>query len=170
MKSTGEVMGIDLDFGFAFAKSQSGAGSAVPISGKAFVSVKDRDKAAALDLVKKLLTLGFEVEATRGTLEFMKKNGLEVLPVNKVAEGRPHIVDHLKNKEIALVVNTVGDKKSQRDSFEIRRTALMYGVPYYTTIAGARAAVRGIEAMVQKGGEGLQVRCLQEYHAPWTHP
>jgi carbamoyl-phosphate synthase large subunit len=161
MKSTGEVMGIGMDFGSAFAKSQAGAGSSVPIGGKAFISVKNRDKSAAVDLARRLLRLGFQVEATRGTMEYLKAQGIPVLLVNKVAEGRPHVVDHIKNKEIALVVNTVGDVKSQRDSFSIRRTALSYGVPYYTTIAGARAALRGIEAM-SRGV--LQVKSLQEYH------
>jgi carbamoyl-phosphate synthase large subunit len=105
--------------------------------------------------------MGFQVEATRGTMEYLKAKGMEVLVVNKVMEGRPHIVDHIKNKEIALVVNTVGDMKSQKDSFSIRRNALTYGVPYYTTIAGARAAIRGIEAVKTRG---LQVKSLQEYH------
>ncbi|MBI4714448.1 MAG: carbamoyl-phosphate synthase large subunit [Nitrospirae bacterium] len=130
MKSTGEVMGIDREFGSAFAKAQAGAGAPLPLSGKAFVSVKDRDKEGVVELVRRLLTVGFEVEATGGTMEYLQKHGLDVRLVNKVAEGRPHVVDHLKNKEIALVVNTVGDKKSQKDSFSIRRTALTYGVPY----------------------------------------
>jgi len=162
MKSTGEVMGIDMDFGAAFGKAQSAASSTLPISGAVFISVKDKDKPASVDIAKRLVRAGFQIYATRGTAGYLMKGGVPVRIVNKVKEGRPHIVDHIKNGDIALVVNTVGDRRSQQDSYSIRRTALMKGIPYYTTIAGARAAVSAIEAL-QKRKTG--VRSIQEYHS-----
>ncbi|MEK6680005.1 MAG: carbamoyl-phosphate synthase large subunit [Nitrospirota bacterium] len=161
MKSTGEVMGIDNSFEMAFAKAQMAAGSFVKLNGRAFISVKDKDKTATIYLTKKLLELGYSVEATKGTAKALKKAGLKVDEVNKVKEGRPHIVDHIKNSEIDLVINTVGDKKSQEDSYSIRRTALTQGIPYYTTIAGAKAMVNGLEAIKK---EKIDVRSIQEYH------
>ncbi len=161
MKSTGEVMGIDDDFGWAFAKSQAAAGVPLPCAGKVVLSVKDQDKPAALDVARRLRRLGFLLEATRGTAAYLQENGVEVEPVNKVKEGRPHIVDHIKNGEISLVVNTVGSESSQADSASIRREALQKGLPYYTTMPGARAAVTGMEATLRKG---LTIRSLQEYH------
>lgn len=161
MKSTGEVMGIDDDFGWAFAKSQAGAGVSLPVKGNVFISVKDQDRPAALEVARRLERLGFSIEATRGTGGYLRKHGVEVEVVNKVKEGRPHIVDHIKNGDISLVVNTVGDRASQIDSASIRREALQHGVPYFTTMPGARAAVMGIEAMQKKG---LTIRSLQEYH------
>lgn len=161
MKSTGEVMGIDGDFGWAFAKSQAGAGVCLPVKGKVFISVKDQDRPAALEVARRLRRLGFFIEATRGTGGYLREHGVEAEVVNKVKEGRPHIVDHIKNGEVSLVVNTVGDQASQIDSASIRREALQHGVPYFTTMPGARAAVMGIEAMQKKG---LTIRSLQEYH------
>ena len=162
MKSTGEVMGIDADFGWAFAKSQSAAGVSLPRGGTAFISVKDQDKPAALDVARTLRRLGFRIEATRGTAAYLKEHGVDCAAVNKVTEGRPHIVDHIKNGEISLVVNTVWGQASQADSASIRREALQRGVPYCTTMPGARAAGRAVEAMLKKG---LTIRSLQEYHA-----
>ncbi len=161
MKSTGEVMGIDGDFGWAFAKSQAGAGSLLPKAGRTFISVKEQDRPAAFEVAARLEALGFQIEATKGTAAYLRGRGLSVDTVNKVKEGRPHIVDHIKNGEICLVVNTVRTASSQADSVSIRREALHKNVPYYTTMRGARAAVMGIEAMMKKE---LAIRSLQEYH------
>ena len=162
MKSTGEVMGIDGDFGWAFAKSQTGAGVSLPTTGKAFLSVKRQDKAAALEIADRLHRLGFLIEATQGTGTYLQENGMHATLVNKVKEGRPHIVDHIKNGEISLVVNTVGSQASHVDSAAIRREALQHNVCYFTTIRGARAAIMGIEAIQKKG---LTIRSLQEHHS-----
>jgi carbamoyl-phosphate synthase large subunit len=161
MKSTGEVMGIDADFGWAFAKSQAAAGVSLPSAGKAFLSVKKQDKAAALEIADRLHRLGFLIEATRGTGTYLQEHGVPTTLVNKVKEGRPHIVDHIKNGEISLVVNTVGSQASHVDSAAIRREALQHNVCYFTTIRGARAAIMGIEAIQKKG---LTIRSLQEHH------
>jgi carbamoyl-phosphate synthase large subunit len=161
MKSTGEVMGMDADFGWAFAKSQSAAGVSLPRGGTALLSVKDQDKPAALEVARKLRQLGFRIEATRGTAAYLKAHGVESDAVNKVTEGRPHLVDHIKNGEISLVINTVWGQASQADSASIRREALQRGVPYCTTMPGARAAAMAVEAMLKKG---LTIRSLQEYH------
>src|SRR5688500_16539759 len=162
MKSTGEVMGIDADFGWAFAKSQAAAGVSLPSSGKVFLSVKKQDKAAALEIADRLHALGFLIEATRGTGTYLQERGVPTTLVNKVKEGRPHIVDHIKNGEISLVVNTVGSQASHVDSAAIRREALQHNVCYFTTIRGAHAAVMGIEAIQKKG---LTIRSLQEHHS-----
>jgi len=161
MKSTGEVMGIDADFGWAFAKSQAGAGSTLPRGGTAFISVKESDRSLALDVTKRLHRLGFNIQATSGTAAYLRENGLDVKTVHKVTEGRPHIVDHIKNGEVALVINTVGTAASHADSRSIRREALNKGLAYYTTMRGARAAVMGIEAILKKE---LTICSLQEYH------
>jgi len=161
MKSTGEVMGIDQDFGWAFAKSQAGAGAPLPKGGAAFISVKESDRPAALELVRQLQRLGFTVQATSGTGAYLRSHGVQAETVNKVMEGRPHIVDHIKNGQVALVVNTVSTASSHADSLSIRREALNKGLAYYTTIRGARAAVMGIEAILKKE---LTIRSLQEYH------
>jgi carbamoyl-phosphate synthase large subunit len=161
MKSTGEVMGIDSDFGWAFAKSQAGAGAILPKSGTAFISVKESDRPAALDVARRLQTLGFQIQATTGTARYLRENGIEVAVVNKVKEGRPHIVDHIKNGTVALVVNTVRTAASHEDSLSIRRESLHSGVPYFTTMRAARAAAMGIEAILKKE---LSIRSLQEYH------
>ncbi|ULA68319.1 MAG: hypothetical protein LZF62_340069 [Nitrospira sp.] len=161
MKSTGEVMGIDSDFGWAFVKSQAGAGAILPTSGTAFLSVKSEDRAGACDVAQRLVALGFRITATSGTAAHLTEQGMQVEVVNKVQEGRPHIVDHIKNGDVALVVNTVRTASAQTDSLSIRREALHKGVPYYTTMRGALAAVMGIEALLKKG---LAIRALQEYH------
>jgi len=161
MKSTGEVMGIDADFGWAFAKSQAGAGATLPRGGTAFVSVKESDRPAALEITKHLCRLGFSIQATDGTAAYLREHGVDAKTVFKVNEGRPNIVDHIKNGDVALVVNTVGTAASHADSLSIRREALNRGLAYYTTMRGARAAVMGIEAILKKE---LTIRSLQEYH------
>jgi carbamoyl-phosphate synthase large subunit len=161
MKSTGEVMGIDEEFGRAFAKSQDAAGNPLPLSGRVFISVKDKDKQPVVEIARRLTALGFTIEATQGTAEFLRKHQVPVDTVNKVAEGRPHIVDHMKNREIHLMINTVGDKQAQVDSYVIRRTALNQNIPYFTTIAEAKAVVRGIEAGLK---EGMKIKSIQAYH------
>lgn len=165
MRSTGEVMGIDKEFGWAFAKSQAAAGLALPDQGTVLLTVKDGDKAATIALAQRLNSLGFTLQATRGTAAFLHKYGLPVEPVNKVKEGRPHIVDFIKNGEFCLVVNTVGSTTSQEDSAPIRKEALYHDIPYFTTMQGAVAAVLGIEAMRR---ESLTVRSLQEYQESTT--
>ena len=162
MKSTGEVMGIDEDFGMAFAKSQMAAGNPLPISGRVFLSVKDQDKSGGLlEVAQGLQNAGFSIIATRGTAEYLRKQGITVETVNKVAEGRPHIVDRITDMQIDLVINTVSGKESQKDSYSIRRTTLVKGVPYFTTISAAKAAVRGISAIKTRP---LKVKTIQEYH------
>jgi carbamoyl-phosphate synthase large subunit len=160
MKSTGEAMGIDADFDRAFAKSQLGGGTRVPVSGTAFISVKECDKAAMVEPGRQLIALGFKLIATSGTAEVLRNAGLECSIVNKVLEGRPHIVDAMKNGEIQLVFNTTEGAEAIRDSFDLRRNALTHKIPYYTTVAGALAATLGIAAL--KAGD-LEVRPLQSY-------
>jgi carbamoyl-phosphate synthase large subunit len=160
MKSTGEVMGLDTNFGRAFAKSQVGAGHKLPHSGTVFISVKDSDKDYTLTPARDLIAMGFEIIATRGTAQFLRDNGLEVKNVNKVLEGRPHIVDAIKNGEVQLVFNTTEGAQALADSFSIRRTTLHQKVPYYTTIAGAAAATQAIRAL-REGS--LEVAPLQSY-------
>ncbi len=161
MKSTGEVMGIDDDFGRAFSKGQTSCNNRIPMSGKIVISIRDKDKPGICDIVKRLYASGFSVIATRGTADFLSGKGIEVEVVNKVAEGRPHIVDLIKNKEIAFVINTVSGAQAQRDSFSIRRSALQYGIPYTTTVTGARAIVNAIEMLKKKK---ISIKSLQEYH------
>ena len=160
MKSTGEVMGLDADFGRAFAKSQLGSGVELPLEGAVFVSVRDHDKAAMIDVGRRLIELGFSLIATRGTAAALREHGLKVEDVKKVMEGRPHIVDTMKNGGVQLVFNTTDGAQAIADSFSIRRTALMNKIPYYTTVAGARAAVAAIGAL--KSGK-LEVAPLQSY-------
>jgi carbamoyl-phosphate synthase large subunit len=160
MKSTGEVMGLDASFERAFLKAQLGAGVKLPAAGTAFVSVKDTDKAAALTLARRLIDMGFAVLATRGTAARLREAGLAVGVVNKVLEGRPHCVDAIRSGEIHLVINTSGGGRSVTDSFDIRRSALTHGVPHFTTMAGARAAVHAIAAL--RAGT-LDVAPLQSY-------
>lgn len=162
MKSTGEVMGLNHNFATAFAKSQLGAGSKVPRDGTAFISVRDDDKPLILDFSRHLAEAGFKIVATSGTHKYLTENGIPATKVNKVLEGRPHIVDSMKNGGVQLVINTTDGAKSISDSRDIRRTALMGKIPYYTTIPGANAAVAGIIAY-REGA--LQVRPLQAYFA-----
>ena len=165
MRSTGEVMGLDADFGRAFAKSQLGAGVDLPLAGTVFISVRDSDKKTILPAVKSLLEMGFRVIATRGTAKYLTEQGLGVSIVNKVLEGPPHIVDQMIDGQVQLVINTTEGAKSIQDSFGIRRTALTSSIPYYTTIAGARAAVRAIEALMHGS---LEVAALQSYFRKQT--
>ncbi|MBS0219437.1 MAG: carbamoyl-phosphate synthase large subunit [Proteobacteria bacterium] len=160
MRSTGEVMGLDADFGRAFAKSQLGSGAKVPVEGVVFVSVKDQDKPAMVKPVKRLVDLGFKVVATGGTADFLHRHGIAAQRVNKVLEGRPHIVDLMKDGKVQLVFNTVDGASALTDSFTLRRTALMYKIAYYTTVAGAKASVEGIVAL---SGGALDVAPLQSY-------
>jgi carbamoyl-phosphate synthase large subunit len=160
MKSTGEVMGIDRSFEIAFAKSQIGGGSRLPKNGTVFVSVRDADKPRILDAVRLLAGLGFKVIATSGTQRFLRENGITAEKVNKVLEGRPHIVDAIKNGGVQLVFNTTEGVTALADSRSLRREALLHKVPYYTTLSGAVAAAQGIKAHL--GGD-LEVRALQSY-------
>ncbi|MGE0240131.1 MAG: carbamoyl-phosphate synthase large subunit [Parvibaculaceae bacterium] len=162
MRSTGEVMGLDRSYDMAFAKSQLGAGMRVPLAGTVFVSVKDADKPRILPAVRKLIDLGFRICATGGTQRFLEGKGLDCAKVNKVLEGRPNVVDALKNGEIQLVLNTTESKASESDSKPIRQTALLQKVPHYTTLPGILAVTKAIAA--QKAGT-LDVRPLQDYHA-----
>jgi len=160
MKSTGEVMGVGESFGEAFVKSQLAAGVKLPEGGRAFISVKNADKAKVIEIAKMLAELGFALVATRGTATALSLAGVPVAIVNKVAEGRPHIVDMLKNDEIALVVNTVEEKRAAiQDSYVIRRAALVDQIPTYTTLAGARAAAIGMRVM-----RGLVPYSIQQLH------
>ncbi len=160
MRSTGEVMGLDTDYAKAFAKSQLGAGTNLPTTGTAFISVKEGDKDAAVEIARGLTDQGFDLIATGGTQEALAAAGVTAKRVNKVLEGRPHIVDAIKNGEVALVVNTTGGAKTVTDSMAVRRAALLHKVPYYTTLAGASAAVQGIRAVASGS---LDVKALQEY-------
>ena len=160
MKSTGEVMGIGPTFAEAFAKAQSGAGVKLPASGKVFISVKDGDKKHIVSTAKRLYDQGFELVATRGTATYLQEKGIAVQVVNKVLEGRPHIVDAIKNNEICMVINTTHGAQAVADSFSIRRNTLINNVAYYTTTSGARAAVDGIIATSQSK---LAVKSIQEY-------
>jgi carbamoyl-phosphate synthase large subunit len=162
MRSTGEVMGIGREFRTAYLKSQLAAGSSLPRGGKAFLSVRNRDKRAIVNIGRALADMGFHLVATRGTAKVLERHGLAVEAVHKVAEGwRPNIVDFMKQGEIALVINTPEDGRARRDSYLIRRTAVTQGIPYYTTMDGAEAALEAIEA--QRAG-ALEVRPLQTYY------
>jgi carbamoyl-phosphate synthase large subunit len=160
MKSTGEVMGLDSDFGRAFAKSQLAAGVRLPQAGTVFVSVRDHDKPLIIWAVRRLVGFGFKVVATRGTAAFLETAEVPVEIINKVLEGRPHIVDAMKSGQIDLVFNTTEGAQAIADSFELRHTALTNEIPYYTTVAGANAAVQAIQAL--KTGT-LAVAPLQSY-------
>ena len=160
MRSTGEVMGIDQGFAKARLKSLIAAGARMPLEGCVFVSLKDADKDGMAPAAAKLLEMGFTIIATRGTAEFFKARGLDVEVVNKVLEGRPHIVDALKNGDVQLVFNTTEGAQAIKDSRSIRTTALAQKIPCITTAAGARAAVRAIEAL--RAG-GVEVAPLQSY-------
>jgi len=161
MKSTGEVMGVGQTFAEAFVKSQLAAGVRLPKGGKAFLSVRNADKDRAVDVARALTDLGFSLVATRGTAAALEKAGIKVQPINKVQEGRPHIVDMLKNREVSLIINTVEeDRRSIQDSWSIRNTALQNKITYYTTIAGARAACMGMRHL-----EEMRAYDIQSLHA-----
>ncbi|MFQ4145076.1 carbamoyl-phosphate synthase large subunit [Chlorogloeopsis sp. ULAP02] len=160
MRSTGEVMGIDSDFGRAFAKAELGAGERLPLSGTVFVSMNDRNKAAVVPVVKEFLDLGFAVMATDGTRRVLQEHGLKVELVLKLHEGRPHVLDAIKNRKIQLIINTPSGEEAQTDARLIRRTALAYKIPIITTIAGAKATVAAIRSLQNTT---LDVKVIQEY-------
>jgi carbamoyl-phosphate synthase large subunit len=161
MKSTGEVMGVGKTFGEAFVKSQIGAGTRLPTEGRVFMTVKNGDKPRAVEVARELVVMGFELVATRGTAAAIEAAGIKVKTVNKVTEGRPHIVDMIKNNDIALVINTVEERRNAiADSRAIRTSALLARVTTFTTIAGAEAAVEGMKHM-----NHLDVISVQEMHA-----
>jgi carbamoyl-phosphate synthase large subunit len=162
MRSTGEVIGLDLSFEIAFAKSQIGGGSRLPRGGTVFISVREADKARIVAAARLLSDLGFKIVATSGTLRYLAENGVPAHKINKVAEGRPHVVDAIKNGDIQLVFNTTEGATALADSRSLRRAALLHKVPYYTTLSGAVAAAQGIKAYL--GGD-LEVRTLQSYFA-----
>ena len=161
MKSTGEVMGIDRDFNLAFAKAQLGAGDRLPTDGRLFVSVKDSDKPRIVDSVKRLRAWGWKVVATGGTADYLAEQGIDVERVNKVAEGRPHIVDRIKDGDVQLIFNTTEGWQSLQDSQSIRASALAADIAYYTTAAGSEAATHAIGAL---RAHSLEVKPLQDYY------
>ncbi len=161
MRSTGEVMGIDREFGLAFAKAQLAAGQHLPLRGTVFMSLKDEDKMACLEIAFDLYDMGFKIFATEGTSSFLLEHGIPNQRIGKIGEDRPNILDRIKNGEIDLVINTTSNKRAISDAFKIRRAAVMFNVPYTTTLAGAKATVKAIRAMKEKG---LKVNSLQEYH------
>ncbi|MCX5806853.1 MAG: carbamoyl-phosphate synthase large subunit [Proteobacteria bacterium] len=160
MKSTGEVMGIDMNFGAAFLKAQLGAGQDLPASGNVLLSVKNKDKRNVVFIAKKLSDLGFKIFTTKGTGKVLANNGIDVAFVNKVSEGRPHIVDMIKNGELQFIINTPSGRNPMQDEVSIRANAVQYKIPYTTTLSGAQAMVNAIEH-IKKGG--LQVKALQDY-------
>jgi carbamoyl-phosphate synthase large subunit len=160
MRSTGEVMGLDKSYDMAFAKSQLGAGMRMPLVGTVFISVKDADKARILPAMRRLVELGFKLVATGGTQRYFEEKGIPSTKINKVLEGRPHVVDAIKNGDIQLVLNTTETRSSQSDSKPIRQTALLQKVPYYTTLPGILAVTKAIAA--QKAGT-IEVKPLQDY-------
>jgi carbamoyl-phosphate synthase large subunit len=167
MKSTGEVMGIDRSFELAFVKSQLGGGARLPREGTVFVSVRDEDKERVLEAVRMLVALGFNVIATSGTQRFLTARGIAAGRVLKASEGRPNIVDAIKNGRVQLVFNTTEGAQALADSKSLRRAALLHKVPYYTTLSGAVAAAQGIKAYL--AGD-LEVRALQSYYGGGAQP
>jgi len=161
MRSTGEVMGLDVDLGIAYAKSQMAAGGPLPLGGRVFISVSDAHKPEVAEVAKLFAELGFELAATNGTAAVLEKSGLKVRRVCKLSEGRPNTVDLLKNREIQLVINTPAGQSPRADEVKIRTTAVYTGTPIMTTMSGARAAALGIAALRKNG---YSVKTLQEYH------
>ena len=160
MRSTGEVIGLDDTFAKAFLKSQIAAGTHLPLNGNVFISVKNKDKAKMIEPAKTLIQMGYKVTATGGTADFLRENDIEVTKINKVLEGRPHIVDAIKNDEIDLIFNTTEGAQSIKDSYDLRRTALIAHIPYYTT---ARGAISAMEAIKVLKSSSLEVKPLQSY-------
>jgi len=161
MKSTGEVMGIASDYGVAFAKTQMGFERNLPLSGKVFISVKNKDKRAIVFIAKQLAEFGFKIVATEGTGKVLRNNGIDVEHVYKINEGRPNILDIMINREITLIVNTPSGKKTREDEATIRSFAVSRSIPCVTTISGAYAVINGIDSLKKKG---LMVTPIQEYH------
>jgi len=162
MKSTGEVMGIDSTFGAAYAKSQIAAGQNLPTEGYVFISVKNQDKRNIIFIAKKLVDLGFKIMATSGTADALKNNDIEVEVLPKIHEGRPNIIDLIKDRKAALIINTPSGKATKEDEVKIRSHAILYNVPLITTVSGAQASVNGIENIIKK--KNVSVKSLQEYH------
>lgn len=161
MKSTGEVMGIDDDFGAAFVKSQLAAGQNLPKKGNVFISVRDEDKPALIPIAKKLHSLGFHIYSTSGTAALLKKNKIKVAVLPRISEGRPNVLDLMKDGKIQLVINTPSGRIPRQDEVKIRSQVVLYNIPYTTTASGAQATVSGIESLIKKE---LRVKALQEYH------
>lgn len=161
MRSTGEVMGVDTSFGLAYIKSQLAAGPRLPSQGTVFISVNDRDKPYIVDIIKIFDQLGLRLLATKGTASFLEKHGIKIEKVNKVYEGHPNAIDLIKNKEIDLIINTSSGKMTIQDSSSLRQATILYGIPYTTTVAGARAMALALEELQ---GRGLDVKSLQEYY------
>jgi carbamoyl-phosphate synthase large subunit len=166
MKSTGEVMGIDSSFGMAFAKSQMAAGFRLPLEGRVFISVHDRHKEGIVPVAKTFQEMGFQIVGTRGTAAFLHDHGVHVWSVHKISEGRPNVLDHLKNGDIQLMINTSVGRRASADATAMRRGALLYNVPYSTTLAGARATSEAVRALRERD---WGVAPLQEYHSG-LHP
>jgi carbamoyl-phosphate synthase large subunit len=162
MKSTGEVMGIAADFPTAFGKAQAAAGVSLPTEGSVFITVTDTDKPAATQIAARFHDLGFELIATGGTAQAISSMGVPVTPINKIAEGSPHVVDMIRELRCALVINTPTGSGARADGYEIRTAAVRHGIPCVTTMTGATAAVRAIAAKIEGDSE---VRSLQEIHA-----
>jgi carbamoyl-phosphate synthase large subunit len=160
MRSTGEVMGIDTEFGRAFAKAQLGAGTHLPLEGNVFLSVNDRDKSAITSIAEAFVELGFSIVATEGTYKILRRSNIPCKQVLKVHEGRPHIGDSMKNRQIQLIVNSPSGEEAKTDGKQIRRTALAYKIPVITTLAGAKAAIAAIRSL--KAGT-MSVTALQDY-------
>src|SRR4030043_1929170 len=153
-------MGIDTDFGMGFVKSQIAAGLDIPLKGKVFLSVMNKDKRPIVFVAKKLIDLGFNIVATKGTAKVLSNNGISVQTISKVGEGRPNIVDWMKNGEIDLVINTPSGKKPKADEVAIRSQAVAHNIPCITTLSGAEAVVNGIESLKR----GMSVKSIQEYN------
>jgi carbamoyl-phosphate synthase large subunit len=162
MKSTGEVMGIDSTFGAAYAKSQIAAGQKLPKKGNVFISVKNQDKRNIVFVAKKLADLGFRIYATSGTADALKSNDIGVKVLPKLDEGRPNIIDLIKDGKIALIINTPSGKMTKEDEMKIRSHAILYNVPLITTVSGAQASVNGIENLIKN--PEVTVKAIQEYH------
>ncbi len=161
MKSTGEVMGIDYDFGIAYYKAELAAGMRLPERGTVFISVKKADREKIVEVARKLKELGFKIVATNGTAMFLREHGIECEIVKKISQGRPNVLDAIINRQIDLIINTPSGKRGKTEGYMIRRAAVDYGIPYITTISGAKAAVMGIEAIKKKG---MSIKSIQEYH------
>jgi carbamoyl-phosphate synthase large subunit len=162
MKSTGEVMGIDVDFGQAYIKSQLAAGQKLPTKGNVFISVNDRDKRNIILIAKKLKDLGFKIYASSGTAEVLAKSNITAKVLPKISEGKPNVLDLMKEGKIQLVINTPSGRIPRLDEVKIRSQVILHGIPYSTTIFGAQATVNGIEVLLTKK---LKVKSLQEYYA-----
>jgi carbamoyl-phosphate synthase large subunit len=161
MKSTGEVMGIDEDFGGAYIKSQLAAGQKLPTGGNVFISVRNKDKQAAVPVARKLKEMGFNIYATSGTASKLKDSGINIKVLPKIAEGRPNILDLMKDGKVQLVINTPSGRTPRQDEIKIRSHVILYNIPYTTTMSAAQATVSGIEELINKE---LKVKSLQKYH------